>query len=113
MNLSTTFNQQSINQSINQSTNFTVCLSVCLSVYSSFNLPIRSIIRHKLKKYVRPSFNNYCMDEVVYHLKNYGDIGGCQSASADNILLELNNSSYGTKAEFNNCFIVHSKLFLA
>ena len=53
------------------------------------------------------------MDEVVYHLKNYGDIGGCQSASADNILLELNNSSYGTKAEFNNCFIVHSKLFLA
>ena len=24
-------------------------------------------------------------------------------------LRDLQNSSYGTKAEFNNCFIIHSK----
>ena len=27
----------------------------------------------------------------------------------DNTLLDLHNSSYATKAEFNNCFIIHSK----
>ena len=31
------------------------------------------------------------------------------SASTDNTLLDLHNSSYDTKAEFNNCFIIHSK----
>ena len=29
--------------------------------------------------------------------------GGC------NTLRDLHNSSYDTKAEFNNCFIIHSK----
>ena len=28
---------------------------------------------------------------------------------ADNTLRDLHNSSYDTKAEFNNCFIIHSK----
>ena len=28
---------------------------------------------------------------------------------ADNTLRDLQNSSYDTKAEFNNCFIIHSK----
>ena len=32
-------------------------------------------------------------------------------ASVDNILRDLQNSSYTTKAEFNNCFIIHSKYF--
>ena len=27
----------------------------------------------------------------------------------DNTLWDLHNSSYDTKAEFNNCFIIHSK----
>ena len=31
---------------------------------------------------------------------------------ADNTLRDPHNSSYDTKAEFNNCFIIHSKLFL-
>ena len=31
---------------------------------------------------------------------------------ADNTLLDLHNSSYDTKAEFNNCFIIHSQQFL-
>ena len=31
------------------------------------------------------------------------------SAEADNTLRDLHNSSYDTKAEFNNCFIIHSK----
>ena len=34
------------------------------------------------------------------------------SASVDNTLQDLQNSSYPTKAEFNNCFIIHSKYFL-
>ena len=34
------------------------------------------------------------------------------SASVDNTLLDLQNSSYPTKAGFNNCFITHSKYFI-
>ena len=34
------------------------------------------------------------------------------SASVDNTLRDLQNSSYPMKAEFNNCFIIHSKYFL-
>jgi len=30
-------------------------------------------------------------------------------AEADITLRDLHNSSYDTKAEFNNCFIIHSK----
>ena len=30
-------------------------------------------------------------------------------AEADNALQDLHNSSYDTKAKFNNCFIFHSK----
>ena len=32
------------------------------------------------------------------------------TASTDNTLRDLHNSSYDTKAEFNNCFIVLSKI---
>ena len=45
------------------------------------------------------------MNEAEYLVKNYGDRGGC----LDNALRDLHNSSYDTKAEFNNCFIIHSK----
>ena len=31
------------------------------------------------------------------------------SAEADKTLQDLHNSSYDTKADFNNCFIIHSK----
>ena len=31
-------------------------------------------------------------------------------SEADNTLRDLHNSSYDRKAEFNNCFIVHSKI---
>ena len=34
------------------------------------------------------------------------------SASLDNTLLDLLNSSYPTKAQFIICFIIHSKEFL-
>ena len=48
-------------------------------------------------------------------MKNYADQGGCYppklKAEADNTLRDLHNSSYHTKAEFNNCFIIHSKYF--
>ena len=33
-------------------------------------------------------------------------------AEVDNTLRDLQNSSYPTKAAFNNCFIIHSKYFL-
>ena len=49
------------------------------------------------------------MTQAEYLIKNYGDRGGCYQAEADNTLLDLNNSSYDTKAKFNNCFIIHSK----
>ena len=42
-------------------------------------------------------------------MKNYGDQGGCYPAEADNTPRDLHNSLYDTKAEFNNCFINHSK----
>ena len=48
-------------------------------------------------------------------MKNYADRGGCYplkpKAEADNTLRDLHNSSYHTKAEFNYCFIIHSKYF--
>ena len=55
------------------------------------------------------------LNEAEYHLKNYGDQGGCYpprpTASSDNNLLHLHNSSDDTIAKFNNnnCFIIHSK----
>ena len=55
------------------------------------------------------------MNEAAeYLMKNYGDRGGCHPsrpwAEADNnTLRELHNSSYDTKAEFNNCVIIDSK----
>ena len=48
-------------------------------------------------------------------MKNSAGRGGCYpqrpKAEVDNILRDLQNSSYPTKAEFNNCFIIHSKIF--
>ena len=48
-------------------------------------------------------------------MKNYADRGGCYppkpKAEADITLRDLHNSSYHTKAKFNNCFIIHSKYF--
>ena len=48
-------------------------------------------------------------------MKNSTGRGGCYpprpNTEVDNILLDLQNSSYPTKAEFNNCFIIHSKYF--
>ena len=53
------------------------------------------------------------MNEAEYLMKNCGDRGGCYPsrlwAQVDNTLRDLYNSSYDTKAEFNNCFIIHSK----
>ena len=49
-------------------------------------------------------------------MKNSADQGGCYpqwvKAEVDNTLRDLQNSSYPTKAKFNNCFIIHSKYFL-
>ena len=49
-------------------------------------------------------------------MKNSAGRGGCYpprpKAEVDNILRDLQNSSYSTKAEFNNCFIIHLKYFL-
>ena len=46
-------------------------------------------------------------------MKNSAGRGGCYpprpKASVDNILRDLHYSSYPTKAEFNNCFIIYSK----
>ena len=53
------------------------------------------------------------MNEAEYLMKSYGDLGECYpprpTASTDNTVLDLHNSSYDTKAEFSDCFIIHSK----
>ena len=49
-------------------------------------------------------------------MKNSADQGGCYpqrpKAEVDNTLQDLQNSSYPTKAKFNNCFTIHSKYLL-
>ena len=49
-------------------------------------------------------------------MKNSADQGGRYpqrpKAEVDSTPRDLQNSSYPTKAEFNNCFIIHSKYFL-
>ena len=46
-------------------------------------------------------------------MKNSADRGGCYlsklRAEVDNTLRDLQNFSYPAIAEFNNCFIIHSK----
>ena len=49
------------------------------------------------------------MNEAEYLMKNYEDRGGYYTVSTDNTLRDLHNSSYDTKAEFNNYSIIHSK----
>ena len=48
-------------------------------------------------------------------MNNSPEQGGCYpqrpKAKVDNTLRDLQNSSYPTKAKFNNCFIIHSKYF--
>ena len=49
-------------------------------------------------------------------MKNSADQGGCYpqrpKAEVDNTVRDLQNSSYRTKAVFNNFFIIHSIYFL-
>ena len=48
-------------------------------------------------------------------MKNSAEQGGCYPQrpkdEVNNILRDLQNSSYLTKAKFNNSFIIHSKYF--
>ena len=48
------------------------------------------------------------MNKAEYLMKNYGDRGGCWPRRTTPSEISM-NSSYDTKAEFKNCFIVHSK----
>ena len=43
------------------------------------------------------------LNEAKYLMKNYGDRGGLITPSEISIILDK-------KAEFNNCFIIHSKI---
>ena len=56
------------------------------------------------------------MNEAEYLMKNDGDQGGCihrgRRPKRITTFRDLHNSSYDTNAEFNNCFIIHSKQFL-
>ena len=53
------------------------------------------------------SKKNVGMNEAVSIIWRIMEIE--EGVIADNTLLDLHNSSYDTKAEFNNCFIIHSK----
>ena len=48
---------------------------------------------------------------MKYYADRRGSYPPKPKAEADNTLRDLHNSSYHTKAEFNNCFIIHSKYF--
>ena len=48
------------------------------------------------------------MNEGEYLMKNYGDRGGSYREGLKKTLRDFQNSSYDTKAEFNNCFIILS-----
>ena len=50
----------------------------------------------------------------IWRIKQIGEgvIYRGPKAEVDNTLQDLLNSSYPTKAEFINCFIIHSKKFL-
>ena len=56
------------------------------------------------------------LNEAEKDMKNSADQGGCYpqwpKAEVDNTLQDLQNSSHPTKAEFNDCSIIHSKYFL-
>ena len=45
------------------------------------------------------------MNEAEYLKKNFANRRGCY----DSTLRDLHNSSYDTKAKYNNFFIIHSK----
>ena len=49
------------------------------------------------------------MNEAEYLMKNYGDRGGFYPSRQITAPRDLHNSPYNTKAEFNDCFIIHSK----
>ena len=55
------------------------------------------------------SINCLLLNEAELEMKNSSDQGGCYPQrpkdEVDNTLRDLQNSSYPTKAEFNNCFI--------
>ena len=46
-------------------------------------------------------------------MKNSADQGARYPQRPNKTLRNLQNSSYPTKSEFNNCFIIHSKYFPA
>ena len=64
---------------------------------------------------MHPTCNKQLLYAAEYDMNNYADLGGCYpskpEAEVDNTLRGLHNSSYHTKAEFNNCFISQSKYF--
>ena len=47
----------------------------------------------------------------MHDAENYADQEGWITASVPNTLRDQHNSSHHTKAEFNNCFVIHSKHF--
>ena len=76
---------------------------------STFSSQMKAILYiSKIKKNFQQLLN-----EAEQDTKNSADQGGCYpqtpKAEVDNTLRDLQNSSYPTKAEFNNCFIIHSK----
>ena len=50
------------------------------------------------------------LSRILIIISNYW-MRRVQIEDEDNTLRDLHNSSYHTKAEFNNCFIIHSKYF--
>ena len=82
----------------------TRALLIALAVHSRLS---QAMLNHQ---------SNYILNEADQDMKNSAEQGGCYpqrpKAEMDNTLRDLQNFSYPTKGEFNNCFMLYSfKIF--
>ena len=75
---------------------------------------IQHFLKRKFTNYFRRNFNEVnkqLLNSVLVGYEELLRLGLCYlpqpSASADNTNRGLNNSSYPTRTEFNNCFIIY------
>ena len=88
----------------------------CLERFNGFSCSVwnnQPIVKSRIKKHYILIISNYWMTLSriwrILQVEESVQYPPRPSASVDNTLRDLQNSSYPTKAEFNNCFIIHSK----
>ena len=105
---------------------YNVCCEVCSTVISfvklniSFNFSNKTIniiiniyftIGKNLDYAAKYFLAHLRLSRLLIRLRGVGYEEFCRSRRVDSTLRDLQKSSYPTKAELNNCFIIHSKCF--